>query len=173
MINTNKEKFESLWDDFISLVRGKLLTVAKNQTITTPLANLILSNAVSSWLSEYEINGRWLMRYREEDEAKMNLVQEVLTQDMKFSEVTIKRELPDYYNYIIPTIGAGVGYATSFIFDLGKIVQVASVIVPATLLYPAVKMYRQNQKVANMDINVNLYIEQLNKFRDSVLSILS
>ena len=173
MQNTDKERFESLWGDFCSLVKGKLLTTAQKQTISAPLANLILSEAASSWLSEYEINGRWLMKYRLKDEAKANLVQEVLTLDMKFAEVCLKSELPDYYNYLIPVIGAGLGYVTGNLLALGKVAQVVSVVAPAVLLYPAVKMYRRNQAMANVEINVNLYMNQLNKFKDSVISILS
>ena len=173
MQNTDKEKFKSLWSDFCSLVKEKLLSTAQKQSISAPLANLILSEAVSSWLSEYEINGRWLMKYKLKDEAKANLVQEVLTQDMKFAEVCLKSELPDYYNYIVPVIGAGLGYVTGNFFDLGKVAQVFSVLAPAVLLYPAVKMYRQNQAEANVEININLYMDQLNKFKDSVISILS
>lgn len=61
MNNTNKDKFESLWIDFVTLVKGKLITTAKKQTLSTALANLILSEAAAAWSSDYEINGRWIM----------------------------------------------------------------------------------------------------------------
>ncbi len=173
MGTTNKEKFESLWQDFISLVKGKLLLTGRNQTLTTPLANLILSEAASSWVSEYEINGKWLQQYKDENEAKAALVQDILYKDMKFSDINMKRDLPDYYDYIIPAAGAGVGYGTGMLLGLGKIAQLVSVLGPAILLFPAVKMFRKNQQESNIVVNVDLYIEQLNKFRDSVLSVLS
>ena len=42
MYSTEKEKFESLWADFIALVKGKLISTAAKQNLSTPLANLIL-----------------------------------------------------------------------------------------------------------------------------------
>lgn len=173
MNNTNKDKFESLWIDFVTLVKGKLITTAKKQTLSTALANLILSEAAAAWSSDYEINGRWIMELEKEDMSKCELIKEVLTKDMKFSEIIIKKELPDYYNYLVPTIGAGVGYASSCLLDFGKIAQIVSVIAPAIMLYPAVKMFRQNQIENNIAQNVNSYLEQLVKYRDSVLAILS
>ena len=173
MNNTNKDKFESLWIDFVTLVKGKLITTAKKQTLSTALANLILSEAAAAWSSDYEINGRWIMELEKEDMSKCELIKEVLTKDMKFSEIIMKKELPDYYNYLVPTIGAGVGYASSYLLDFGKIAQIVSIIAPAIMLYPAVKMFRQNQIENNIAQNVNSYLEQLAKYRDSVLAILS
>lgn len=48
-MNQQQEKFESLWSDFIALVKGKLLTTANKQTLSISLANLILTDAASSW----------------------------------------------------------------------------------------------------------------------------
>ncbi len=172
-MNTEKEKFEPLWDDFITLVKGKLITSAKKQTLSTSLANLILTDAASSWGSDYEINGRWMKKFIDESPSKANLVKEILLQDMKFTNITMMRVLPDYCNYLIPTIGAFVGYATGSCFSVGKIIQVVSTVAPAILLFPVVKMYRENQYNANAENAVTQYISQLTKYKDSIISILS
>ena len=43
-MNQQQEKFESLWSDFIALVKGKLLTTANKQTLSLSVANLILTD---------------------------------------------------------------------------------------------------------------------------------
>ena len=78
MRNTEKEKFETLWSDFCTLVKGKLLTTAQKQTLSTPLAKLILKDAAGSWNDEYSMYGRWLHQLSQSDAAKAELVQDVL-----------------------------------------------------------------------------------------------
>ncbi|MBQ2885106.1 MAG: hypothetical protein IJE43_15330 [Alphaproteobacteria bacterium] len=172
-MNQQQEKFESLWSDFIALVKGKLLTTANKQTLSISLANLILTDAASSWGSDYEINGRWIKEIRMLDPKKAELILEVLLNDLKFSDVRIKGVLPDYCNYLIPTIGAFVGYAAGNYWDVSKLWQVVSTIAPAVLLYPAVKSYRENQQLSNNENLINQYIEQLAKYKNSIISILS
>lgn len=172
-MNKQQEKFEHLWSDFIALVKGKLLTTASKQTLSISLANLILTDAASSWGSDYEINGRWVKDIKMQDPQKAELILEILLNDLKFSDVRIKGTLPDYYNYLIPTIGAFVGYAAGSYWDFSKLWQAVSTIVPAVLLYPAVKSYRNNQQLSNNEYLVNQYIEQLIKYKNSIISILS
>lgn len=172
-MNKQQEKFESLWSEFIALVKGKLLMTANKQTLSTSLANLILTDAASSWGSDYEINGRWVKELKMQDSQKAELILDVLLNDLKFSDVRIKDVLPDYCNYLIPTIGAFVGYAAGGYLDFSKLLQIVSTIAPAVLLYPAVKSYRNNQQLSNNESLVNQYIEQLTKYKNSIISILS
>lgn len=172
MMYTNKEKFESLWNSFVTLVRGKLLMTARKQNLTLPLANLILSEASTSWMSEYDMNGKWLCNYFKENEEKASLIKEILLQEMKFTAISPKKDLPTSYNYIIPALGAGVGFAVSSLCGLGRIATVLSVLAPAVLLYPAVKTYRSGKALRNVDVNVDLYMEQLEKYKHSIVSIL-
>jgi hypothetical protein len=173
MNTTEKEKFESLWTNFIALVKGKLISTAAKQKLSTPLANLILSDAASSWNSDYEINGKWLSNLKGTDNKKAELVCEVLLNDMHFDEIDIKEELPTYYNYVIPAVGAFAGCAISIYLGYGKIVQAASTIIPAVLLYPAVNTFRNKMKETNKDYCIESYIAQLEKYKNSILSILS
>lgn len=173
MENTEKEKFEAFWNDFATLVRGKLIATAKKQSLSTPLARLVLSDAVGSWEEEYSLYGRWLQQLSQNDTEKANLIKEILLKDMTFADVDTKKVLPDYCNYLIPGLGACAGYALGRCFDFGKIGQIASVIIPAILLYPAVKMFRNNQAEVAIEKTVNAYMEQLEKYKNSVLSVLS
>lgn len=173
MNTTEKEKFESLWTDFIALVKGKLISIVAKQKLSTPLANLILSDAASSWNSDYEISGKWLSSLKGIAPQKAELVGEVLLKDMHFEEMDIKGELPTYYNYVIPAVGACAGYAISMYLDYGKLVQAASTIIPAVLLYPAVTTFRNRMNESNIDKCIEGYIAQLEKYKNSVISVLS
>ena len=173
MNTTEKEKFESLWADFIALVKGKLISTAAKQKLSAPLANLILSDAASSWSSEYDINGKWLSSLKELDPKKAELVREILLNDMCFTGMDIKGELPTYYNYVIPAVGAFAGCAISMYLGYGKLVQAASTIIPAVLLYPAVTTFRNRMNESNTDKCIDGYIAQLEKYKHSVISVLS
>lgn len=173
MNTTEKEKFESLWSDFIALVKGKLITTSSNQKLTTPLANLILADAAASWGSEYEINGKWLSKLKETEPEKAELVREILLNDIKFNEIDTKSELPEYYNYVIPAVGACAGLAISMYLGWSKIIQAVSTVLPAVLLYPAVNTYRSRIGAANAENYIENYIQQLDKYKNSVISILS
>ena len=101
MNTTDKDRFESLWGDFIALVKGKLISTAAKQKLSTPLANLILSDAASSWNSEYDINGKWLSDLKKTNPKEAEMVREILLDDIHFEEMDVKGELPLYYNYVI------------------------------------------------------------------------
>lgn len=173
MENTEREKFESLWEDFLTLVKGKLISTAQKQTLSTPLANLILTDAAGSWSDNYSVYGRWLQQLSADAPEKSSLIKEILVSDMKFSEIEKKNSLPSYCDYLIPGAGAVAGYVVSHCLSFGKIAQAATILVPAILLYPAVKMFRNNQEEIYKDKDINSYISQLEKFKNSVLSVLS
>ncbi|MGN0245837.1 MAG: hypothetical protein ACI4DK_07715 [Lachnospiraceae bacterium] len=173
MCTTEKEKFESLWADFIALVKGKLINTVAKQKLSTPLANLILSDAASSWNSEYEINGKWLSNLKNVNSKKAELVGEILLDDMRFTEIDTQGELPTYYNYVIPAVGACFGCAISMYLEYSKLVQAASTIIPAVLLYPAVTTFRKRMNETNKDKCIEDYIAQLDKYKNSVISVLS
>lgn len=173
MANTDKEKFETLWSDFSTLVKGKLITTAQKQKLSTPLAKLILADAAGTWSDEYSMYGRWLLQLSQTEAAKAGLVKEVLLKDMNFTEIDEARVLADYYNYLVPSISACAGLAVSRILSLGLLADVALVVLPAVLSYPAVKRFRKSQEDAAIDKAVTSYMGQLEKYKNSVLAILS
>lgn len=173
MNNTDKERFESLWNDFVVLVKGKLINTSNNQRLSTSLANLILRDAASIWDSEYEICGKWMSQLYECDPQKAKLIREIILNDMKFSEITEKKEMSNQYNIIIPTIGAIVGLGISYFAGAGKWIQTISTIAPAVLLYPAAKTFSKQQTDINRKKTIEELIGQLDKYKNSILSVLS
>ena len=173
MVNTEKEKFESLWNDFGTLVKGKLITTAQKQSLTTPLAKLILSDAAGAWRDEYSTYGRWLQQLAKNESSKFELIKDVLINDMRFNDVELPSVLPNYCDYLVPTISACAGYAISKFWELGTIANAAFVIIPALLTYPAVKQYRKTQTETAVSKTIDSYMNQLEKFKNSILAILS
>lgn len=110
---------------------------------------------------------------KEVDSKKAELVGEILLNDMCFTDMETKGELPTYYNYVIPAVGACAGCAISMYLGYGRWVQAASTIIPAVLLYPAVTMFRNRMNETNKDKCVEGYIAQLEKYKNSVVSVLS
>ena len=118
MENTEKEKFETLWVDFCTLVKGKMITAAQKQTLSSPLAKLILTDAAGVWSDEYSMYGRWLQQLSQTDSAKADLIKGILLKDMSFIDVEQVKVLPDYCDYLVPTLSACVGFAVSRFFNL-------------------------------------------------------
>lgn len=92
---------------------------------------------------------------------------------MCFTEIDPKGELPNYYNYVIPAVGACAGCAISMYLGYGKLVQAVSTVIPAVLLYPAVTTFRNRMTETNKDKCIESYIAQLEKYKNSVISVLS
>ena len=173
MNTTEKDKFESLWANFIALVKGKLISTAAKQKLSYPLAKLILTEAALSWSSDYELNGKWLDNLKKTSPEKAALVSDVLLNDMSFTEMETTGELSPYYNLIIPAIGAGAGYAVSAYLGWSRIYQAVSTIAPAVMLYPAVNMWRKTKNETSKERTIEGYIQQLDKYKNSIVSILS
>ena len=174
MSNTGIEKFETLWTNFETRVKGKLMTIQKNQTISTSLANLILTDLALSWASDIEINGRWLNSLTEENPTKAAMIKSILMKDMHFDpiEKPSSYESTNILQYIIPCAGAGVGYIASRFFEVNSLGQAAFILIPALASYPVAKNIVTNKKQLVAQQEIDLYIEQLAKYKSSVISIL-
>ncbi len=173
METTHKDKFESLWKDFIALFKGKLIEVSKKQKLTTPLARLILTDAASTWFSDYEINGRWLKKLTQEDASRAKLVRDILEKDMTLQEVHKKGELPIICDLLLPLATAGVGFAVSYYLGADRLVQTLSALIPGALTYPGVRMLRKSQIENNKQVAIDQYVAQLEKYYNSILSVIS
>lgn len=173
MNTTEKEKFESLWADFITLFKGKLIEVSNKQTLSASLARLILADAASTWSSDYEINGRWLQKFTQEEPRKAELIREIIEKDMTLQEIDKKSELPMYCDIILPFATAGIGFAVSYYLGYGKLAQACSALIPGALMYPAIKKFRNTQIKNNKQNAIDQYISQLDKYYNSIISILS
>lgn len=173
METTDTLQFETIWTNFIVLVKGKLINAANKQTLSAAWANLILTDAAFSWKSEYDLNGKWLAGLKERDPEKGERINAILFTEMKFSDIKISKPLSRVYDFIIPAIGACAGLAISSHLEAMKWVQWASAVAPAALLYSAINTFRKNRADALKDKAITGYINQLDKYKQEILSILA
>lgn len=171
-MDTLTQKFEELWQDFISSFKGNLITESRKQSLSFPIAKLALSEAVSTWTSEYTVNGRWLYKLIQDNPAKGNLVKEILTKDIALTEAKPKSAKSDSLKYIA-AVGAGaVGYGISRALELETVGTACATLIPMAVAYPAAASYLTNQKEKAEKNLIESYVDQLGKFKESILSTL-
>lgn len=170
---SNISDFEKYWDKFTTKLRGMLMNQSQKQTLTYSIASIILSDAAVSWSLSYDECGIWLIKYTEGNPEKGELISQVLTGDMKFKEIPPKKDIPESANIITPLVGAILGGGIAHILDANVFVQIASAIVPAALLYPAIKSVGNMVTENNKDGIIDEYMAQLEKYKKSVIVILS
>lgn len=173
MSSNAKEDFEKCWGKFITQLKGRLMTVSKNQKLSYNIAKLQLTDIAANWDSEYEETGRWLRQYCKENPEKGQLVREVLLEHMCFIEIQPKKDYSEVMNYVIPVAGALAGFGISTLAHARTVVRAISTVAPTVLLYPSAKAVgttlHQNSKTELLDE----YIFQLDKYHQCVISILS
>lgn len=171
MASPDKEAFDKYWSNFIAQVKGKLIKVASNQTVTNSYANLILNDVASSWFSEYDVNGKWLLEYKKKNPEKAKQVYEVLG-NMHFQELESSGEISPAYDFVIPTIGALGGWCISYFCGAVPIIRIISTLAPAGVLYPIARTWRLKMGALNKDKAMEAYVGQLDRYHNSIDSIL-
>ncbi len=171
-MDTLTTKFKELWQDFVSSFKGNLLTESRKQDISFALVKLALSEAVSTWASEYTINGRWLYKLIQDDPSKGNLVKEILTKDIVLTEEKSNDTKSDSLKYIVPVGAGAIGYGVAHALELATLGTACATLAPMVIAYPITTKYLSNKKEKTQDNLINAYVDQLNKFKESILSAL-
>lgn len=171
MQNTRKEEFETLWKDFLTVMKGRLIKAAASQRLSVSLANLLLGDVLTSWESETDGKGRWLYAMIEADGERGILVRDTL-RDIRFAKVDAGKPFSPALDVIVPLGGAAAGLAVSWMLGCGRWVQAVSAAVPGILLMPAMKTLRKQKLETMRETAIRLYMEQLDKYHDSILPML-
>lgn len=172
MNNTDKERFEQCWNKFITRLRGQMLNTMAKQKLTYPMMKLMLADEVEFWDSRQQEGGRWLDQYEAEYPEKGALIRSILVKDISFKEESGNAPQGDSLKYILPVGGAAAGFLISHFMGANTIVQAVSTVVPAVAAYPiAVSVTGSNKADADKRM-LQLYLDQLEKYRLSVESIL-
>lgn len=165
--------FEKSWQGFEKRLRMKLLKKAESSLLTRSVANLLLNDEASIWGTEYDEAGIWLRNIEGEDPDKGRLIRRILTEDMSLNDIEQKKEISQLLEYAVPLAGAAAGLALSSCFNAPLWAKCVSTAAPAVLMYPAVKAVRQADHEKAAEETVNAYMEQLEKYRASVISVIS
>ena len=172
MDNTDKERFEQYWNKFVTRLRGQMLNTMTKQKLTYPMMKLMLADEVEFWDSRQQEGGRWLDQYEAEHPEKGALIRSVLVNDISFKEEDNNASQGDSLKYVLPVGGAVTGFLISHFMGASTVVQAISTVVPAMAAYPvAVSITGSNKADADKRM-IQLYMNQLEKYRLSVESIL-
>lgn len=171
-MDTQTIKFQELWDDFVSSFKGLLITESQKQEISFAIAKLSLIEVVSTWSSEYTVNGRWLRKLIQEEPEKGKLVQEILTKDISLTEIKLEQSRSNGLKYIIPLGAGAIGCGIAYMTKLATIGTACATLIPIAVAYPLTTAYLLNRKDIEKERIINNYVSQLNKYKESVISIL-
>lgn len=172
MNGTYRDSFEKQWEKFLTSLKGKILKESSKQQLTYPLLNLLLRDARLCWESDYDENGRWLKKYKEENPEKGELIYNILLEDMVFTEIKPAKGNSEIMNYALPVVGAVAGFGISSLLHANAIIKAVSTIAPAALLYTTTKSVGTNKKDNSTKQLIDAYIAQLDKFKVSIISII-
>lgn len=171
-MDTLTTKFQELWQDFVSSFKGNLINEARKHNISFAFAKLALGEAVSTWMSEYTINGRWLYKLIQEEPAKGNLVKEIITHDISLTEVDSSKSNSDSLKLIIPLGAGAIGYGIAHLANLGLIATACATLAPMAAAYPITTKFLENQQQKAKQDTINSYVDQLGKYKESIISAL-
>lgn len=171
---TDSEKFLKYWNDFIQILRQKI-TKDETHYFSYGYLKMVLAEEAISWSSESEVNGRWLAEYTKKHPDQGKRILNILTKDMRFSPV--EKPNKDYASMIrsaAPVIGAAAGLSIVHLLHIPNLwIQFFSIVAPAVAAYPA-GMLISDEIAERTNLQwIKTYLDQLEKYKNSVLSILS
>lgn len=169
---TNRDRFLQNWDNFMTELRGKLLTTARTQELSLPLANLVLSELVGYWFSSSDIKGIWLTEYSKTHVAEGQCISNILTNDLKFETKVDVAVMSNGIKYLLVAAGAVLGFGLSSFFGASRIIKIAATLIPMVVSLPLLNKYQENQRMSNRNKLIDSYIGQLKKIENSICSII-
>lgn len=166
------ERFQKYWARFTTQLKGMLITQAKNETLSCSVLNLLLADSIEFWDSHHAEGGRWLEQLENENPQKGSLVREVLVNDMKFEDASETVSGNDLIKYVLPVGSALAGFAISHFAGASRAVQALCTVAPAAIAYPVANNMFQTARDQKKKAIIQGYMDQLDKYRLAVESIL-
>lgn len=172
MVLNNTAGFEKCWIKFTKQLKGKLINQKEKQNFTYSALKLILADAVTVWESKYDECGRWLIDYTKENPEKGELIKQVLLEDIKFTEIKEKKDSSRGVAIAVSAASAAIGFGISTVLNATNIVTAAATMLPAIAAYPAVTATGSAVKAKKEELNIDAYMNQLEKFRLSIVNVI-
>ena len=169
--NEAKESFLRNWEEFITKLKGQLLR-QKDNTLSLDSLSSSLTEVTSAWRSEFDILGRWLIDYTQFDEVRGKEISDVLFEDMKFEEIKVPANSKNKVLELLPWVGAALGFGTSYFFKASHVIQAVSTILPPAVLIPVANNVKAEFAMQNKRSLITEYLSQLDKYKNSILSII-
>lgn len=169
----NQETFLRHWNNFLSELRGKLLTVSGTQELSLPLANSVLSELCGYWFSSCDAKGVWLTEYCNTHITEGHCVRNILSDDLKFGAKEEMTVMSNGTKYLLSVAGAAIGFGLSSYFGASGVIRIISTAAPALAAIPVLNAYQEKQKIISQKKMIDGYISQLKKFETSICSIIN
>lgn len=171
MNETLLAQFDEHWASFTASLRGNLSRITK---LSFPAAELALEEARIDWIARDTVYGRWFLKLEKENQQIAQVVERILTKDMHFTECKDSPLPPELLQYVIPAAGAGVsGVAYHFLAQPATMFKTVAVpVVAAGVLFFAAKGVTENMSRIRMQKKLDVYMDQLTIYRDSVMAAL-
>ena len=125
-----------------------------------------------SWTSEYSVNGKWLDDLTKENQAKGDLVKEILMQDMDLKEIAVQGGSFDFLKYVAPVGAGAVGYGISKLLHFTTWGTACATLAPLLIALPVTNGWLSHQKENATMTLIDGYVAQLSKYKEAIMSVL-
>lgn len=173
MQNTDLERFKTLWDHFITRLHGQMLHATVKQHLTGPMMQLMLADGVDFWDSRQQEGGRWLDQYETANPQKGARIRSILVKDMSFSIEEDAKSRAGILKLALPLGSAAAGLLVSHLSGASAAIRIISTVAPTVVSYPIAVSLIDAQNSSTSKSLIQNYLNQLEKYRQSVESVLS
>ena len=164
-------QFEHHWKSFLVRLNGKILKLS-SQELTLSRMNLILRDCALDWSSEETVCGRWLIELSAAAPAKAASIRSILLEDMCFTPIDTAGDHSGLLQAAAPVVGLAAGVFLSRYWNAALWQQAVSAVASATIFGAGAKVYGDKRKTSLKAAAQAAYMEQLEKYRSSILSTL-
>lgn len=172
-MDTFRNQFEELWEDYISSFKGSLISQISNQPMSYHLAKRTLEEVTLSWLSEFDRRGRWLMRLEKEFPDKGAVVKDIFRNDISIKEIASSDSHVPASMYLVPAGLAAAGYFAAKLLAYNPIKTASLVLIPALISIPILNSHLKNKQKDKDDVIIDSYVTQLTKYKSAILEELN
>lgn len=166
------DKFNGLWDSFLTALKGALLTASKENQLDYNNAQATLTRIGMCWQNDFASEGRWVNQLVQEDEAKGKLVRKILVKDLKFNQQPTPTG--SHTPLAIGAIGGGaLGYGVAALANMETLGTVATTVATVAIGGIVGNNIASKKKDAAIKASVEGYLTQLDTYYHSVVAALN
>lgn len=166
-----RQDFELVWDKFVVNLKGRMNESLKRDELNLSRANLLLKDSALCWFDQYNVVGKWPVKYSKNYPDKGALILSILQDDMVF-KVEVKDTSPDNMKLILALAGAVAGGVISLLLFPSLIVRIIGIIVPGIVFYLGYDAYQKASRDKICKKIIDGYVEQLSKYKTSIVNVI-
>ena len=171
-MTTLKNEFEQLWKDFTDSYKGALILQSKKQTLSFPLAKLLLEEELLSWTEDYGLKATWLKRLTQERPEKGLMVKDILMNEVKLTEIPATDTNASLWRIGGPVAVGAIGYGAAKLLGAQMLASACAAVIPALMTVPVVDSQLKSRKQKQVNETIEAYSTQLDKYGKSIVSTL-